>query len=183
MRCQDSAANPRIETISFAAYEQAIEKPIRTFLAAHASIDFIVLTKGIPIRIADAPGRGMGNRRPSLDSYLAALDYEKTPGAVSVHLKRRRIHRHGLGQPVLEQFRSVRTCELRRLPCHAAGRVHRSRREGADHSGSGRRTTSREISGGRQGAAGHLPGLRLRRPQAPTPFRNERLGRTQLQRV
>jgi predicted secreted hydrolase len=28
----------------------------------------------------------MGNRRPSLDSYLAALDYERLPGAVSVHL-------------------------------------------------------------------------------------------------
>ena len=58
VRCQDSAANPANETISYAAYEQAIEKPIRTFLAAHANIDFIVLTKGIPIRIADAPGRG-----------------------------------------------------------------------------------------------------------------------------
>ena len=28
----------------------------------------------------------MGNRRPSLDSYLAALDYERLPGAVSGHL-------------------------------------------------------------------------------------------------
>ena len=40
----------------------------------------------LPIRVADAPGRGIGNRRPSLDSYLAALDYERLPGAVSVHL-------------------------------------------------------------------------------------------------
>ena len=86
VRCQDSAANPGNETISSAAYEQAIEKPLRTFLSAHANIDFIVLTKGIPLRIADAPGRGLGNHRPSLDSYLAALDYEKTPGAASVRL-------------------------------------------------------------------------------------------------
>ncbi len=86
VRCQDSAANPGNETISYAAYEQAIEKPLRAFLAARAKIDFIVLTKGIPIRIAGAPGRGMDNRRPSLDSYLAALDYEKTAGAVSVSL-------------------------------------------------------------------------------------------------
>jgi uncharacterized protein (TIGR03790 family) len=86
VRCQDSAASPGNETISYADYEQAIEKPLRAFLAGHAKIDFIVLTKGIPIRIADAPGRGLGNRRPSLDSYLAALDYDKAPGAVSVRL-------------------------------------------------------------------------------------------------
>ncbi len=86
VRCRDSAMNPGDETISYASYEQAIEKPLRTFLAAHADIDFIVLTKGIPLRIADAPGRGLGNHRPSLDSYLAALDYKKTPGAASVRL-------------------------------------------------------------------------------------------------
>ena len=58
VRCQDSAAPAGNETISFTAYQQAIEKPIRTFLAAHANIDFIVLTKGIPIRIARR-GRGL----------------------------------------------------------------------------------------------------------------------------
>jgi uncharacterized protein (TIGR03790 family) len=87
VRCQDSAASAGSETISYAAYEQAIEKPIRSFLADHANIDFIVLTKGIPIRITDAPGRGVDGRRPALDSYLAALDYEKSPGAASVHLR------------------------------------------------------------------------------------------------
>jgi uncharacterized protein (TIGR03790 family) len=86
VRCQDSAASAANETISFAAYKQVIEAPIREFLASHAGIDFIVLTKGIPIRISDAPGRGLGDRRPSLDSYLAALDYDKMPGAVSVRL-------------------------------------------------------------------------------------------------
>lgn len=86
VRCQDGAAKAAHETMGHAAYQQAIEKPIRSFLAAHAGIDFIVLTKGIPIRISDAPGRGLGNRRPSLDSYLAAMDYEKTPGALDVHL-------------------------------------------------------------------------------------------------
>ena len=85
-RCPDSAANAGNETISYAVYEQTIEKPIRGFLADHANIDFIVLTKGIPIRIADAPGRGLGNHRPALDSYLAALDYEKPPAAASVRL-------------------------------------------------------------------------------------------------
>ena len=32
-------------------------------------------------------GARRDNRRPSLDSYLAALDYEKSPGAVSIHLR------------------------------------------------------------------------------------------------
>ena len=36
--------------------EQTIEKPIRTFVVTHVNIDFIILTKGIPIRIADARG-------------------------------------------------------------------------------------------------------------------------------
>jgi uncharacterized protein (TIGR03790 family) len=86
VRCQDSAISPANETISFAAYEHTIERPLRAFLVVHADIDFIVLTKGIPIRIADALGRGVNNRRPSLDSYLAALGYDKLPVAKSVHL-------------------------------------------------------------------------------------------------
>jgi uncharacterized protein (TIGR03790 family) len=86
VRCQDSAASAANETISYAAYREAIEKPLRAFLAAHPSIDFIVLTKGIPLRIPDAPGRGLGDHCPSLDSYLAALDYDKVSGAKSVRL-------------------------------------------------------------------------------------------------
>lgn len=86
VRCPDSATSAERETITFANYEQTIEKPIRTFLAAHPNIDFIVLTKGMPIRIAGAPGTGLGNRLPSLDSYLAALDYDKALGAKSIHL-------------------------------------------------------------------------------------------------
>lgn len=86
VRCPDSAASAANETISFAVYQQSIEQPLRIFLAAHANVDFIVLTKGIPLRIADAPGRGLDNRRPSLDSYLAALGYEKIPGVNDVRL-------------------------------------------------------------------------------------------------
>ena len=86
VRCQNAAAGPENETISYAAYRQAIEQPLRAFLSSHPHIEFIVLTKGIPIRIADAPGRGLGGGRPSLDSYLAALDYEKTQGAISVEI-------------------------------------------------------------------------------------------------
>ncbi|MGA2065433.1 MAG: TIGR03790 family protein [Thermoguttaceae bacterium] len=86
VRCPDSAASPENETISYATYQAAIEKPLRGLLSTRTGIDFIVLTKGVPIRIAGAPGRGLGDSRPSLDSYLAALDYEKSPDAVSVRL-------------------------------------------------------------------------------------------------
>jgi hypothetical protein len=86
VRCQDSAVNPGLETVTFAVFQESLEKPLRDFLSGHPSIDFIVLTKGIPLRIADAPGLGLGERRPSLDSYLAALDYDKVPDAVRLHL-------------------------------------------------------------------------------------------------
>ena len=87
IHCADAAATAVNETTTYAVYQKQIEAPIGQFLATHPKIDFIVLTKGIPIRIEDAPGRGLGGRRPSLDSLLAALDYESTPGAVlvSVH--------------------------------------------------------------------------------------------------
>src|SRR5579871_6260970 len=84
VQCADSALSADRETLSFAEYQGQIEKPLRAFLAAHPKVDFIVLTKGIPIRIADAPGRGLGNKRPSLDSTLAALDYDKEPKAINV---------------------------------------------------------------------------------------------------
>ena len=64
VRCQDSAAARAVRPSPFAAYEPAIEKPVRAS-GRHVNIDFIVLTKGIPIRIADAPGRGVDGRRPA----------------------------------------------------------------------------------------------------------------------
>jgi uncharacterized protein (TIGR03790 family) len=95
VRCQDSALNAGNETISLADYTQSIESPIRRFLEAHPKIEFIVLTKGIPIRIT---GAGMGscdfNSRepesarghPSVDSYLSALDYTNLPGAMKIQI-------------------------------------------------------------------------------------------------
>ena len=84
VRCRDSALNAKNETMTLADYAQFVEKPIHEYLAAHANIDFIVLTKGIPIRIT---GAAMGScdehshepvatrGHPSVDSYLAASDY------------------------------------------------------------------------------------------------------------
>lgn len=86
IRCQDSATAPALETIPYAAAKRDIEDPLRAWLAAHPGVDIVVLTKGIPIRIPDAPGLGLGDRRPSLDSWLAALDYDRLPGAIPVRL-------------------------------------------------------------------------------------------------
>jgi hypothetical protein len=83
--CPDAATDALDETIDLLAYENDIEKPIREFLARHPGIDFIVLTKGIPIRLRGA-GRGNGVEWFSLDSHLAALDYDKTPGAIRVDI-------------------------------------------------------------------------------------------------
>lgn len=73
------------ETIDFKIYRRDIEKPIRAFLTAHPGIDFIVLTKGIPIRLTGVP-TPTGTMRYSLDSYLAALDYDQKPGGVRVDI-------------------------------------------------------------------------------------------------
>lgn len=95
VRCEDSALSVRNETITFAAYARSIESPVRGFLATHTNIDFIVLTKGIPIRVTGAamgscdenshePASSRGH--PSVDSYLSALDYTNMPGALKIYL-------------------------------------------------------------------------------------------------
>ena len=95
IQCPDSAASTKNETISLSAYTQAIEAPIREYLAAHTNINFIVLTKGIPIRIT---GSSMGScdehsqvpaairGHPSVDSTLAALDYASLPGTLKIDI-------------------------------------------------------------------------------------------------
>ncbi len=72
--CPDSAQNASNETIVYADFQQKVEAPIRDALRDKPWIDFIVLTKGIPIRVAGAP-HGVNNDRPSLDSTLAAMGY------------------------------------------------------------------------------------------------------------
>ncbi len=95
VRCQDSALSTDNETITLTDYTHSIESPIRAYLLAHKKIDFIVLTKGIPIRITgaalgscDEHSREPVNMRghPSVDSYLAALDYAKLPGTMKIDI-------------------------------------------------------------------------------------------------
>jgi uncharacterized protein (TIGR03790 family) len=95
IQCQDSALNTKNETINLADYFRSIENPIRGYLATHTNIDFIVLTKGIPIRITgaamgscDEHSREPANIRghPSVDSTLAALDYASLPGVMKIDI-------------------------------------------------------------------------------------------------
>ena len=95
VRCQDSALSTENETLALTDYVQFIENPVRAYLAAHTNIDFIVLTKGVPIRITgSATGSCDEHSRvpaairghPSVDSSLAALDYTNLPGALIIDI-------------------------------------------------------------------------------------------------
>jgi uncharacterized protein (TIGR03790 family) len=95
VQCVDSALNVRNETITLDAYAQSIESPVRAYLVTHTNIDFIVLTKGIPIRITGAALGSCDEQshepvsvrgHPSVDSYLAALDYTNLPGTTKIDI-------------------------------------------------------------------------------------------------
>ncbi|BDI33639.1 hypothetical protein CCAX7_56900 [Capsulimonas corticalis] len=90
IHCADSALKTDDETISIDDYTAKIAAPVSAYLAQHKNINFIVLTKGVPIRIRDAgTGEregGQGPQMPSLDSYLAAIDYPTLPNAVKASL-------------------------------------------------------------------------------------------------
>ena len=89
IQCPDSSTKTENESISLKDFRSEIEPPIRRYLASHPHIQFIVLTKGIPIRITEAPVGSCDEHskvpvavrgNPSVDSFLAALDYESRPG-------------------------------------------------------------------------------------------------------
>ena len=91
IHCMDSAVSRENETIPLTDYTKEIQLPISSFLARHKGINFIVLTKGIPIRIdgGSTGSRDIGsteNLQPSVDSYLAALDYSSIPSAVRISI-------------------------------------------------------------------------------------------------
>ncbi|HWD91194.1 MAG TPA: TIGR03790 family protein [Verrucomicrobiae bacterium] len=95
IQCQDSALSTKNETVTASDYAQSIENPIRKYLAAHKKINFIVLTKGIPIRITGSPMGSCDEHshepenirgHPSVDSTLAALDYTNLPGVMKIDI-------------------------------------------------------------------------------------------------
>lgn len=91
IQCVDSALTSDNETLSFADYTKLIEAPIRNLLASSATINFIVLTKGIPIRVNGGTTGSRGDSTPanaplnaSVDSYLAAMDYSTISDAKKI---------------------------------------------------------------------------------------------------
>jgi uncharacterized protein (TIGR03790 family) len=91
IHCPDSAVSTRNETISLVDYKSRIAAPVGSFLSAHKGINFIVLTKGVPIRVAGgitgSRDEGTtGDLRASVDSYLAAIDYPSIAGAVKIKI-------------------------------------------------------------------------------------------------
>ena len=112
IHCADSAVSTANETIPLADYQREIAGPVREFLTHHSEINFIVLTKGVPIRIegGDTGSRNehtTGNLHPSVDSYLAAMDYSSLPGAVKISIHGSGADGFGLAEPVLGQGRAV----------------------------------------------------------------------------
>ncbi len=70
------------DNISNEQYKKNIETPVRAALAKHPDVDFVVLTKGIPIRLVDEGGY-------SVDATLAAMDLKfepigQTPGKFGI---------------------------------------------------------------------------------------------------
>jgi uncharacterized protein (TIGR03790 family) len=87
--CIDSAVSQDDETIPYADFAVEIESPIRTYLQKHPEINYVVTTKGIPIRVSGAKtGEGSsGVTNASLDSTIAAIGYDRLPGAVKVRFR------------------------------------------------------------------------------------------------
>jgi uncharacterized protein (TIGR03790 family) len=91
IHCADSAVSSDNETISLANYTSQIAAPIGKYLKQHPEINFIVLTKGVPIRIdggitGSRDENSTGNLHPSVDSYLAAMDYPERKDAVKISI-------------------------------------------------------------------------------------------------
>ena len=83
--CQNSATDPNLESISFTDFITTIKTPLITYLNIHPEIDFIVFTKGIPIRIYDVPNKPYGGVC-ALDSYVSALGYENSLTTSTVNI-------------------------------------------------------------------------------------------------
>lgn len=93
IRTPDSALATKNETIPMDLYRSAVESPVRAYLDAHPKIQFVVLTKGVPLRIRGSETGQRGEKTSpdtplttSLDNHLAALDYKDLPGVVKLDI-------------------------------------------------------------------------------------------------
>jgi len=82
VHCADAAVSAVNETIDIKAYTGRIAMPVGSYLAENPQINFIVLTKGVPLRVRGAATGSHDENLPtsaplnaSVDSYLAAIDY------------------------------------------------------------------------------------------------------------
>ncbi len=85
VECQDSGVSTQNETMKYGEFLEKIDKPLRTILAKKPGIDFIVLTKGIPIRLTGAT-TGVSGTQPSLDSTIAAIGYADRKDSIPIQL-------------------------------------------------------------------------------------------------
>ncbi len=81
----DSSQQQVFESIEYPLYQKQVEQPLREFLNRKQLADqirYIVLTKGVPLRVKNVPHPLVNGetfiQHQSLDSTIAALDY-KTP--------------------------------------------------------------------------------------------------------
>jgi uncharacterized protein (TIGR03790 family) len=93
VQCVDAAVSTEHETIPLEVYRAAVEQPVVKYLAEHPEVQCIVLTKGVPIRIAGAETGQRSVNSPastplttSLDSHLAALGYAGNPEAKQISI-------------------------------------------------------------------------------------------------
>jgi uncharacterized protein (TIGR03790 family) len=86
VRCIDSTKSQANETLGYHDFVRQIETPIENFLAAHSNVNFIALTKGMPIRVSGAPTgeADSGRSLASLDSTLASIGYGQSPNDVMI---------------------------------------------------------------------------------------------------
>lgn len=87
VHCTDSALSRDNETMSAADFTARIQAPVQAYLKSHPGINFIVLTKGIPIRVdggATGEGFGFDALQVSVDGALASLDYATLPGSKQI---------------------------------------------------------------------------------------------------
>ena len=83
--CNDNSTNSNFNYLDFQYYVPTIENPIKNYLANHPEIDYIVLTKGIPNHIFNAPNKPY-NGLCSIDSRIAALGYENSSTSSIVNI-------------------------------------------------------------------------------------------------
>lgn len=85
IKCPNGAINKDAETIDYPDYVTAIETPLLAYLKDHPNIDFIVFTKGVPIRVHNTPGKPYGGVC-ALDSRVATLGYEKSAASSVINV-------------------------------------------------------------------------------------------------